>query len=303
MHVENQQTDKIWFSDELQRYQQSYDYDDMLIIAKDGDIIYSVEEREDLTQNVLRGKLKNTHLNQAFKKGMNGITIQDFAPYPPINNQYLLFIAAPIFHNDELAGVLIFSILPKMINEIINRNDGIGGETYLVGRLNEQTSYRSDRIVKNGKIGSKKTGADIEQALAGQSGVEIKIGSTGNLEITTYAPLQIPDLNWCIITTIQLEEILAPKLINEREDFFTKYIHQYGYYDLFLIQPQGQIFYSIEHESDYLTNILTGKYANSNLGKLIKKVIQTKVYGVSDFAPYAPSNNEPAACSTASSGW
>jgi len=129
--------------------------------------------------------------------------------------------------------------------------------------------------------------------LAGNAGIEL--GKNDNPEITTYTPLQIPGLKWCIINTIQLEEVLANKLLNEREDFFTKYIQQYNYHDLFLIHPQGKIFYTVERESDYLTNILTGEYANSNLGKLIKKVNQTKTFNSSDFAPYAPSNNEPAA--------
>ncbi|MBE9561935.1 MAG: GAF domain-containing protein, partial [Proteobacteria bacterium] len=82
---------------------------------------------------------------------------------------------------------------------------------------------------------------------------------------------------------------------NKQEDFFAQYINSYGYYDLFLIHPKGKIFYSVKHESDYLTNILTGKYADSHLGQLIKKVIKTRELGVSDFAPYVPSNNEPEA--------
>jgi methyl-accepting chemotaxis protein len=70
---------------------------------------------------------------------------------------------------------------------------------------------------------------------------------------------------------------------------------QYGYYDLFLIHPQGEIFYTVAPEADYGTNILSGKYANSRLGELVQNVLQTQTYGMSDFAPYAPSNNEPAA--------
>ncbi|MCK5718509.1 MAG: GAF domain-containing protein, partial [Thiomargarita sp.] len=284
------------FGDELDQYQKVYGFDDLLIIAPDGNVIYSIEKRGDLEQNVLNGNLKNTHLNQAFKKGLQGITIQDFAPYPLANNQYIAFLTAPIFYNNELVGIWVFSLLPDAINNILHEREGMGetGETYLVGKANGQTSYRSDRIVvgKEAKIGSKKNGEDINQALAGQTGGDIKTGSIGDLEITTYAPLQIAGINWAIITTMGLEEVLVPILFDSQEDFFAKYIHYYGYYDLFLIHPKGKIFYSISHESDYHSNILTGKYKNSSLGKLVKKVLKTEQFAISDFAPYAPSNNK-----------
>ncbi|MCW8833217.1 MAG: methyl-accepting chemotaxis protein, partial [Colwellia sp.] len=64
---------------------------------------------------------------------------------------------------------------------------------------------------------------------------------------------------------------------------------------LFLIAPNGHIFYTVTKEADFNTNILTGKYASSNLGQLIKQIDQTKEYGFVDFSPYAPSNGDPAA--------
>ena len=284
---------------ELKQYQQAYGYDDLFLITKTGQIVYTIKQGTELGRNVLNGPLKNSHLNQAFKKGLHGIAIQDFAPYAPANNQYVAFITAPLYHQDELIGVWALSFLPDTISTIIQKPEGMGetGESYLVGQWDDQTRYRSNRVIKGKEafIGNKKSGADIEKALMGQSGIAVKTGSTGDLELGAYAPLQIPGLNWCIITTINLKEVLVPKLANEQEDFFAKYISEYGYYDLFLIHPQGKIFYSVEHESDYLTNILTGQYAHSGLSQLIRHVLQTKRFEISDFAPYAPSNDEPAA--------
>jgi len=305
-HVKNHSSDEnVWhtfetqFGNELQQYQKAYGYDDLLLIAPDGHIVYTVAKRRDLKQNVLNGFLKDTHLNQAFQKGLKGVAIQDFAPYPPADNQYVAFLTAPIFHDNELVGVWAFSLLPNAINAIVQKREAMGetGETYLVGKSNGQNSYRSNRIVKGkeAQLGTKKSGADIDKALAGQTGGDIKTGSTGDLEMTAYAPLKIPDLDWAIITTMKLEEVLVPKLLDKKDDFFTHYIHHYSYYDLFLIHPQGKIFYSVRHEPDYLTNILTGQYAHSGLGQLVKKVLQTKQFGISDFATYAPSDNKPAA--------
>ena len=69
----------------------------------------------------------------------------------------------------------------------------------------------------------------------------------------------------------------------------------YGYYDLFLINPDGYVFYTVAQESDYQTNMVNGKYSSSGLGILVRKVLEKKEFGFADFEPYAPSNDEPAA--------
>jgi methyl-accepting chemotaxis protein len=97
-----------------------------------------------------------------------------------------------------------------------------------------------------------------------------------------------------ITSTINLEEAIVPKDEETQEDYFTKYIQKYGYYDFFLIHPEGKVFYSVTHEADYGTNMVNGKYKDSGLGTLIQKTLQTRQFGIADFQPYAPSNGEPA---------
>jgi len=82
---------------------------------------------------------------------------------------------------------------------------------------------------------------------------------------------------------------------NTNHHYFEKFIETYDYYDLFLISPQGDIFYSVTKEADYQTNLLSGPFNNSGLGSLFKHVLRTGVYHLSDFSPYSPSNNDPSA--------
>lgn len=284
-------------SDKLKQYQQTYSYDDLFLIAQDGDVVYTTEKRNDLGQNVRHGMLKDSPLGNVFQKGLHGTAIQDFSPYAPANNQYIAFITTPLFKANKLIGVLAFSFSADTINTIVQKNKGMGktGGSYLVGKFEGKISYRSNRITKGkeAKIGEEKHGVELSKSLEKKSGITLQVGSTGVVELCAYAPLQIPGLNWAIITTIALEEVITPK--GEKEDFFTYYIRKYNYHDLFLIHPNGKIFYSVKHESDYNTNILTGKYADSQLGLLIKKVLQSNTFEISDFAPYVPSFNEPAA--------
>ncbi|MCV6638080.1 response regulator [Candidatus Albibeggiatoa sp. nov. NOAA] len=82
-------------------------------------------------------------------------------------------------------------------------------------------------------------------------------------------------------------------------NLFRKYQQDYGYYDIFLIEPHsGTILYSVFKEDDYGTSLRTGKYANSNLAngfQAASTVSNPNFTRLEDFAPYAPSNHVAAA--------
>ncbi|WP_028869544.1 methyl-accepting chemotaxis protein [Psychromonas arctica] len=107
-------------------------------------------------------------------------------------------------------------------------------------------------------------------------------------QIETFFEQRVSDITVLANTIGNLDE-------QNYDAYFTDYIKQYDYYDLFLVDKQGMIFYTQAKEADYQTNILNGKYASSNLGQLIQQVRNTGSYGIVDFQPYAPSNGDPAA--------
>jgi class 3 adenylate cyclase len=79
---------------------------------------------------------------------------------------------------------------------------------------------------------------------------------------------------------------------------FRNIVAKFGYYDMFLINPQGAIIYTVFKETDYATNLQTGPYKDSNLARLVNKVITSKQKDftqLEDFSAYAPSYGEPAA--------
>ncbi|GEM_PF-932775 len=300
------------FGKEFTQYQTEKSYADLLLISKDGYLVYTAAKNSDLGKNIFSNELKDTSLPTAVQAGLQAATLKDFVPYPPTNNQPAGFIAAPITRFGETTGVLAFRLSPDTLNRLVQSNNeemGQTGETHLVGQLKEQISYRSDRVNFNTtvahnsaerfdnffKVVKSEEEPEIKPALAGETSITIKLDQVGTPKLTMSAPLNIHNLHWAIITTITLEEILSNQLNDQSDDFFKKYITGYDYYDLLLIHPQGPIFYSVKHESDYHTNILTGPYAESHLGQLIKTVLLTKTFAMSDYAPYAPSNNIPSA--------
>ncbi|GBC60847.1 methyl-accepting chemotaxis sensory transducer [Desulfonema ishimotonii] len=285
----------------LTNYAETYGYYDLfLICAPHGHVMFTAAREKDMGTNLGHGPYRDEGLARLWRRVVRteAVAIEDFSPYSPSNGQQTAFIGAPIYdHSDTLMGLVALQIPTGPLNTIVLRRQGMGetGETYLVGKHEGKTAYRSDRMIKEGRIGTAKAGSEISRALGGDAGQEVKTGSTGDLEIVSYDPLKIPGLDWAIISTIKFEEAIAPGEESEQDDFFTKYVRKHGYRDLFLIHPRGRIFYSAKHEKDYNTNIISGQYDKSGLGKLVRQVSQTRQFGLADFAPYAPSNNEPAA--------
>ncbi|MBT3200954.1 MAG: cache domain-containing protein, partial [Phycisphaerales bacterium] len=281
----------------LVQYNKEYGYYDLFLISVRGDVIYSVCKESDLGQNLVTGSLKDSSLGKCFANALKGVAIADFEPYAPSKGAQAAFIGAPVKVNGSVVGVVALQVPTDPINKIVQNREGMGktGETYLVGKFGDKTAYRSDRIIKKGKIGQAKSGQSVTEGLAGKSGFQTKQGSSGAMELEAYCGLSIKGLDWCMVTSVSLEEVIAPKLKGEKDDYYTKYMKQYGYYDVFLISPDGDCFYTVCKEADYGTNLVNGKYASSGLGKLTRQVIESKKYGLADFAPYAPSNGDPCA--------
>ena len=146
---------------------------------------------------------------------------------------------------------------------------------------------------KNPSKGKVDTEAGRE-VVAGRTGANVIIDYNGNPVLSVYTPVRVGDSYWGVLAEIDVAEAFCPK-DKSGKYFFEKYVKQYGYYDLFLMNPDGYCFYTVCKESDYRTNFVDGKYMNSGLGKLTRKVLSKKEFAIADFAPYAPSNDEPAA--------
>ena len=80
------------------------------------------------------------------------------------------------------------------------------------------------------------------------------------------------------------------------------YLTTFGYYDIFIIDAaSGVIVYTVFKEKDYATSLLTGPYRDTGLGAVFREAVENGRKGrrdavsISDFAPYEPSYNAPAA--------
>ncbi len=79
---------------------------------------------------------------------------------------------------------------------------------------------------------------------------------------------------------------------------FRNIIEKFGYYDLFLIDPDGRIVYTVYKETDFASSLTVGAYNESNLARLFASVRRSKAKDyarIIDLESYAPSYGAPAA--------
>ncbi len=292
-----------WYDEFAVQVKQHGYYDFFLICAAHGHVLFSEGKESDLGANVGSGSLRNEGLGILWRKVVDSrkFCFADFEPYSPSDGDYAAFAGAPVLDaNGKVIAVLAFQLPTDPINAIVQARTGLGesGETYLVGDLDGRTSFRSDLLTMgDGKyiVGAEIHTDYIDKAIAGESGQHVFFDSAGRPVMVCYDSLGIEGVNWAQVTKMDMEECFTLKAKGESEDFFTKYNNAYGYYDLFLFHPSGYCFYSVCHEADYHTNLVTGEYANSALGKATKECLSTQQFAFGDFAPYEPSAGTPAA--------
>ena len=280
---------------------------DMFLIHRDGDIVYTVTRESDLGMIIPDSSLSSSPIGDAFTKAQNAasedVVIADFAPYAPSGGAPAAFMMAKM--NDDagsLLGYVAFQIPTDGINRIMLERTGMGetGESYLVGGdlLMRSDSYLDPvghsvvaSFANNTTVDTKAT----RTALSGIAGGDVIVDYNGNPVLSLWDTVEVGSgVEWVIITEIDVAEAFVPKK-SDGVTFFKRYVEMYGYYDLFLINPDGFVFYTVSQESDYQTNMVKGKYRDSGLGKLTQRVLSEKQYSMEDFSPYAPSNGEPAA--------
>ncbi|KJY91695.1 chemotaxis protein [Vibrio neptunius] len=69
------------------------------------------------------------------------------------------------------------------------------------------------------------------------------------------------------------------------------FLEEFGYYDIFLVDTNGNVVYSVFKELDYATNLNSGPYAGSGIANAFKNALGKSAtqYHLEDFAPYFPS--------------
>ncbi|MFQ5965201.1 MAG: ATP-binding protein [Candidatus Scalinduaceae bacterium] len=232
----------------IRDYLEHFGYYDIFLVDPDsGDIVYTVFKELDFTTSLKDGPYAGSNFGRVFREANNSdephyVKLVDFEPYPPSYEDAASFIASPIFDGSEKVGVLLFQMPIDRINLVMtNNNDwksvGLGesGETYLIGNdftmrnqsrslIEDKESYftqvkmlgmnqelldtikAKDSTILLQKVETKGTRA----AISGETNVEIFPDYRDVPVLSAYAPLDIEDVKWAIMSEIDEQEALSP---------------------------------------------------------------------------------------------
>ncbi len=267
----------------------------MIMVAADGHVLYS---NDDLIKSGL--SLQNqtgTPELTAYKKGMEEVSFTDFSRSSLRDGSPAAYFSAPVQKETETLGVILFRLPNDAFAGIMQDRTGLGetGEAYMVG---PDGMFRSNsRYFEVSTLVNPEFLVDTEsvaEGLADITGERVIINYRGEYVLSSYVPVKAAGVSWVLIVEIDQVEAMTPRRKGEELDYFAAYADKYGYPDLYLLEPDGYIFYSAAHHADYRTNILTGEFRESSFAASVNTVLESKKMVVSDISRYKPADNMPA---------
>jgi methyl-accepting chemotaxis protein len=221
-------------------------YDLFLVSAVDRRVVYSVFKEVDFGTSLVTGPYRESNLAQAAQAALGfslatDALLVDFQPYVPSYGAAASFIASPVYDGDELLGALVFQMPLSRINETMTnggewRSAGFGetGEAYLVGpdaRLRTESRFLLEareeylRAIREAGVDEALARAieaqgsavglqpveseGVRRALEAESGVARFSDYRGVDVFSSFRPLVIADLEWVLLSEMDVAEAMA----------------------------------------------------------------------------------------------
>jgi len=194
-------------------------YADVLLFDTSFQNVYSVMKGAELGTSFAEGggPWAETDLGGVVRQAMAGeagqVFLTDFARYAPDGGQPASFIAAPVFNQSFLIGVLAVKMPTARISSVLAGTLGLGqtGEVFLVG---------PDDLVRNDLPGTENdemlnvqiSGPVITAALGGAVGVDVIHGYRDADYVAAAEPLSFGGTDWAVVALESQADINAPSI-------------------------------------------------------------------------------------------
>ncbi|MFM7245796.1 MAG: methyl-accepting chemotaxis protein [Planctomycetaceae bacterium] len=205
--------------------------DVFLIDAATGKVVYNVSKEVDFASPLRDGPMATTSLGAVFQQAAAGgrrgaVAFGQFMQYLPSCDAPASFIAAPIYEDRQVTGVVAFQVPVDKLDAIIGETTGMGesGETYAVGsdRLFRSNSRFRKELGVETTIVNPKIKVDtvaVRSALdEGKSGTTIAADYRGIPSLVSWRPVTVHrdpaggrgDVRWALVSEIDESEVFAP---------------------------------------------------------------------------------------------
>jgi hemoglobin-like flavoprotein len=82
------------------------------------------------------------------------------------------------------------------------------------------------------------------------------------------------------------------KLYTSTIDWGESCVSHFMFYDALIVNPSGQVIFTVVRQPDFGSNLAVGPYSNTGAAQVFKNVNEHRSFFVSRFGHYAPNNNE-----------
>ncbi len=197
---------------------------DLFFIDLDGNIIFTAAKESDLGASIQSTSLNQTSMGDVFRKAQSTstkeVSISDFKPYPPSNNEPAAFMMTKLLgENGQHLGYVALQFPIGKVNHIMQQRDGMGasGETYLVGqdKLMRSDSYldpEGHSVIASfaGDVANNGVDTDaVTAAFQDKTENRIIIDYNGNPVLSSYTTLNVDGFKWALIAEIDESEAFA----------------------------------------------------------------------------------------------
>ncbi|WP_016951174.1 ATP-binding protein [Anabaena sp. PCC 7108] len=200
----------------IAKYLEIFDYSDIILISQSGDNIFSIKRGQSYGKNYYDQDFKNSELAKVFDraKTLMQVEVSNFGYYETINEP-AAFIAAPVFKNNLIIGVVVLQLNNQEFNKVVNDYTGLGntGETIVGSVVGKQIIFTSATrhdpnaaFQRTVKISKKKLNP-LDQAVHGIKGTGITIDY--RYQETIAAWRYLPSLNSGLLVKIDTSEAFA----------------------------------------------------------------------------------------------
>ena len=235
------------FDPEIRGHLEQQRYYDIFLVRPDGDIVYTAKLEDDFGTNLRNGPYRNSNIAAAFSAAAGSADRHfarffDFEPYEPSGMAPASFVSSPVFDRERLIAVLIFQISIDDINAVMTENSnwqdgGLGesGEAYIVGtdhRMRNDSRFFIEQPEAYFRT-LRAAGADtaviaqikayqtsvllqevrteaVKAALQGSTDTRSVLDYRGVRVMSSFTPLDIPDLHWVMLSEIDETEAFRP---------------------------------------------------------------------------------------------
>ncbi|WP_106754268.1 methyl-accepting chemotaxis protein [Pannonibacter carbonis] len=188
---------------------------DILLVSRDGNVLYSVRKQANLALNVTEPAIAATPFGKVANAALNGEALEvfasDFAPDPVLENRPEAYLATPIIIGSKVMGALVFGAPKAGLDRVLSGVSGLGetGNKYL---LNEAGLIQNDspRTVENDRLASQFLTAGYVPGEADLPRLGEFVASDGNSFSVATSRFEVDGRRYAVVITQAVGEVLAP---------------------------------------------------------------------------------------------